>query len=190
MDDIHIPYKGALFHNGQLNGHDAGAKLFVYFAHHLVEVGVFPVHLVDDHHAGFARLFAHGHGLFRSHHRAGNSAYHDQGRVRQRHGSSHFAIKIEKARGVNDVDLDILPLEGRQRGVDGNGALDLFGIVVGGGIAVFHLTDTLDQTGIKKHCLGKGGFPFAAVAENADIADVCCGIVLHGCPPVGSSVVV
>ena len=30
----------------------------------------------------------------------------------------------------------------------------------------------------------------AAVAENADIADVCCGIVLHGCPPVGSSVVV
>ena len=190
MNGVHIAYQLAAFHYGQLNRNYAGTELFVQLIHDLIEVGVFPVHLVDDHHAGFTRLFAHGHGLFRSHHRAGNSAYHDQGRVRQRHGSGHFAIKIEKARGVNDVDLDILPLEGRQRGVDGNGALDLFGIVVGGGIAVFHLTDTLDQTGIKKHCLGKGGFPFAAVAENADIADVCCGIVLHGCPPVGSSVVV
>ncbi|MPM79173.1 hypothetical protein SDC9_126206 [bioreactor metagenome] len=125
------------------------------------------------------RFFAHGHGLFRSDHRAGDSADNDHRAVGKRHRSGYFAVKVEKSRCVDDVDLRVLPLQRRKSDVDGNAAGNLLGIKVGGRCAVFHFAEAVDQTGIKQHSLGQRGLTLAAMPENANITNVFRGVFLH-----------
>lgn len=141
---------------------------------------VFTVHLIDDHHARLVLRFAHCHGLFRTDCRAGDRADHDQRRVAQRHCRRDFAVEIKKAGRIDQVDLGVLPLQGRERHVDGDGALDLFGIEVGGGHVV---RETIDKTCVIEHSLGQGRFAFAAVAEDADVANLIRGVAFHVCSP-------
>ena len=179
VGNVNVTHELAAFHYGQLYGNHAGAELFVYLGHGLGEVGVFAIHLVHDHHAGLAGLFAHVHGLFNAYHGAGYGAHDYKGGIRQGHCGADFAIEIEEAGGIDNVDLGVLPLKGSEGGVDGNGTLDLLRIEVGRGGAVFNLAQALKQACVEEHSFGKGGLAFAAVAEYAYVADVCCGVVFH-----------
>ena len=55
--------------------------------------------------------------------------------------------EVKSTGGVQNVDLVVLVLHGDHRGGDGNITADLFGIVVGDGIAVSVLTHAVDGAG-------------------------------------------
>ena len=63
---INIADERAAFHYRKLYRHDRRAEFRVNVLHHLDEVSVFTIHLIDDHHTGFARFLAHIHGFFRA----------------------------------------------------------------------------------------------------------------------------
>ena len=183
VDDVHETLEVGAFHDGQLDGDHVGAELLVDHGHDLLEGGVLTVHLVDDHHAGHALGLAHGHGLLGAHHGAGDRAHHDQGAVGQERGGGHVAIEVVAARGVDKVDLGVLPLHGLHGHVDGAAALGFFGIEVGDGGAVLHLADTIDEARVKQNGLYESGLSFAGMAENAHVANGFSGIVLHPVSP-------
>ena len=183
VNDIHKAYKITALHDGELNRNHRGTELFVYVSHDLLEVGVFTVHLVDDHDMGLVLFMAHGHSLFCTHHGAGNGAHHDDSAVAEEHGGSYIAIEIVTTRSIDKVDLGVFPLDRKHAHVDGAAALDLFRIKVGSGGSVFNLADTIQKSGIKKHGLCQSGLALASMAENAYVADGICGIVFHSCSP-------
>ena len=172
VGNVNVTHELAAFHYGQLYGNHAGAELFVYLGHGLGEVGVFAIHLVHDHHAGLIGLFAHVHGLFNAYHGAGYGAHDYKGGIRQGHCGADFAIEIEEAGGIDNVDLGVLPLKGSEGGVDGNGTLDLLRIVIANGVAVAGLAHAVDGAGHIKQTLCQSGLAASAVAQQTDIANV------------------
>ena len=177
--NVNIADKRTLLHDGKLNRHHARPKLRVHSFHNLIEIGVLTIHLVHDHHACFAGFLALFHGFFRSHNGAGNSADHDQRGICKRHSRRNLTIEIEEPGCIDDIQLHVFPLKGCKRSVNGDRALYLFRIVVRGRGAVLHPAKALKQAGVEEHGLGKRGFTLAAMAEDTDVADVCCGVIFH-----------
>ena len=180
IQNIDIALENAALDDGELDRHHVVAELFARFIHDLVEVRVFTIHLVNDHHAGlFARL-AHSHRLFGADDRAGNRADHDQRRIAKLHRRGDFAVEIKEARRVDQVDLGVLPLERRDRHVDGDIALQLFGIEVRRRSVV---RETVYKARIVEHGLGQRGLAFAAVSKDTDVANFIRGVKFHLCSP-------
>ena len=180
VDDVDIALENAAFKDRKLDGNDVHTELLVHDLHGLFKVRVLTVHLIDDHHTGLMLFFAHCHGLFRADCRSGNCADNDQCSVTERHRGRDFAVEIEEAGRVDQIDLGILPLQGRKRHVDGNGTLDLFRIKVRRGCIV---RKTIHETCIVQHSLRQGRFAFAAVSEDADVANLIRGVEFHFSSP-------
>ena len=179
IDKINVTYEGALLNDGELNGSDGNAELFGNGFHGLFEVGVFLVHLVDDEHAGHLGLLAHGHGLFGANDGTGNGAAENDGGIGKGHSLVNFAVEIEEAGGVDQIDLGVLPLKGSKSSRNGNMPLGLFGVIVGGGGAILNAAHTIEQAGVVEHSLSEGGLAFAAVTEDTDVANAVSFVVLH-----------
>ena len=168
----------ALAHRQQ-HGNHGGTELIAQLLHNLHVVGVFGVHAVDDEHAAHVVLLGIIPGFFRAHVQAAHSAHHDAGGFHHAEGTHHFADKIEIAGHVDHVDLGVFPFHGRDSRADGNMAFDFFGIIVGGGGAVFHLALAVHMARRVEHGFGQGRFAVAAVADQGDIADVLGFVVCH-----------
>ena len=100
--------------------------------------------------------------------------------------SCHYPVYGEKAArmvAAGEVDLGVLPLHRLHGHVDGAAALGFFGIEVGDGGAVLHLSDTIDEARVKQNGLYESGLSFAGMAENAHVANGFSGIVLHPVSP-------
>ncbi len=84
----------------------------------------------------------------------------------------HLAGEVKVARGIQDVDLHAVIDHRRHGQGDGNLALDLLGVVIANGVAVRRLAQAVGNAGEIQHALHQGGLSAAAVAQQADVANV------------------
>ena len=141
-----------------------------------VVVAVFLVGLGDIDKARHVPLLAVFPDFFKPHGNAVLGGADDDGGVSGPQGLHHLAGKIKGARGVQQVDLAALVLQGGHGGGNRNLPADLLGVIVADGVAVSAGTHALEGTGHEQQALGQGGLAAAAVAQKADVADVLHGI--------------
>ena len=84
----------------------------------------------------------------------------------------HLYGEVDVPRGVDDVDLVVLPVTGRRGGRDGDAALLLLLHPVHGRRAVVHLTDLVVDAGVEQDALGRGGLARVDVGHDPDVADL------------------
>ena len=162
------------------HGHHQGGNLVAVLLPQGVEggvvVAVFLVGLGDIDKARHVPLLAVFPDFFKPHGNAVLGGADDDGGVSGPQGLHHLAGKIKGARGVQQVDLAALVLQGGHGGGNRNLPADLLGVIVADGVAVSAGTHALEGTGHEQQALGQGGLAAAAVAQKADVADVLHGI--------------
>ena len=179
LEDAHHAGELAVFDDRHLDGGDVAAVLVGDGAQRALEVGVLLVHFIDDDHAGGVGLVAHGPGLLRAHVQAGDRAHGDQRALAHVHRAHLLAGEIKVAGNIHQIDLPVLPLQRRHGGGDGDLTLDLFRIVVHGGLAVLHAPLAVDRAGGEQKRLGQRGLADAAVTHDGQVADILGLIIFH-----------
>ena len=169
----------AVLNDRHLDGGDVAAVLLGDGGERLLEVGVLAIHLVDDDHAGGVGLVAHGPGLLRADIQAGDGAHGDDGALAHGQRAGLLTGEIEVSGDIDQIDLGVLPLQRSHGGADGNAALGLFGLEVGGGGAVLNAALAIDRARREQKCLDQSGLAFAAMSDNGKVADVLGLIVFH-----------
>lgn len=151
-----------------------------------VEVRTELVHLVDEADTGdvvLVRLTPHGLGLGLD----ALLAVEDGDRtVEDAERTLHLDREVHVTRGVDDVDLVVVP-EARRRGRrDRDAALLLLRHPVHGGCAVVDFTDLVRDARVEQDALGGRGLAGVDVRHDADVADlVQVGehVLCHRVPP-------
>ena len=110
---------------------------------------------------------------------AAGRVHHDDRSVQHPHRRRDIAGEIGVAGRVEDVDLGVVPFEGRDPQVDRHMALLLIWIVVADGVAVLDAARAGDGLGGEQQRLGERGLPAAAMAEESDIADFIGSVGTH-----------
>ena len=148
--------------------------------HDGVEVGVLLVHAVDEDGAGDAHLAGDLPEALGLDLRTGDGVDDEQRHLGGLHAGDRVADEVGVAGGVDDVDLDAVVHDGREREVDRELALDLLGVVVEGRVTVVDGAEPLRRAGQEEHRLGERGLARTAVADEHDVAD----LVSAGCSQV------
>ena len=130
----------------------------------LVVVDVLSVHLVDDDHARQTIFLAQLPGLLSTDFDAGLAGNDDDRGIRDGDCLFDFTDEIKETGGVQEVDLDVLPLDRNDRGVDGEFTADLFFIVITDGVAVSHFADAARNTCNIGHSLDQTGLATATMS--------------------------
>src|SRR5665647_1208812 len=73
----------------------------------------------------------------------------------------------------------IIPLQWSNCSTDGDLSFNLFWVIIGGGSTVLYSTKAINGSSIEQHRFGQGGFSFATMANNANIAYFVGSIVFH-----------
>ena len=157
---------------GDGDGGDDAAVLLAQRVHHGKEVAVLLIGLGDDEQGGQVRGLG---GLPHTLGADGDAVLggdQDGAGFHRAQGAQGLAHKVKVARAVQDVDLLAAEADGGDGGGDGDLALDLFGVVVAGGVAVGDLALAISGAGYKEHALGQTGLAAVAVAQEGDVANV------------------
>ena len=158
--------------------HDGGVKLrvirvevhhqFQNFVHHALGFGVGTVNFVDandDLVTEFQRLLQNKaglrHGTFDGVHQKQHARNHLQNAL-------HLAGKIGVARGVDDVDLDILVISGGVLGENGDATLTLEVAAVHNAL-IYVLVGT-ENTALLEHFVNEGGLAVIDVRDDRDVS--------------------
>ena len=175
--------KGRLFADRQLERGDAGAETIAQLVERALEAGPFTVELVDEDHAGKVQLGGELPGGVRLDLDALDGADHENRQVSHSECGVHVADEVRVARAVDEVDLVVLPFEGRQRQRQRKVALLFLGIEVAHGRAVFDTSHAGDSAGLVEQSLGQAGLSGSAVSDQCDVADLFRRKALHGTMP-------
>ncbi len=154
------------------------AQLALELLDHVGRVGPRAVHLVDERdprHRIALHLPVHGDRL-RLH--AGHRAEHQHGAVEHAERALDLDREIHVARGVDDVDLVIFPLDGGGRRGDRDALLALELHVVHHRAFTLDLLDHVGAAGVEQDALGQRGLARVDVGRDADVAYVAK--VFHG----------
>ena len=137
-----------------------------------VEVRAQLVHLVDEGDAGdvvLVRLAPHGLGLGLD----ALLAVEDRDRtVEDAQRALDLDREVDVTRGVDDVDLGVVPEGGDRGGRDRDAALLLLLHPVGGGGAVVRLAQLVVDAGVEKDALSRRRLAGVDVRHDADVADL------------------
>ena len=164
----------------QLDDQRGRAQLGLDGVDGVVEVSAELIHLVDEadtRNAVLVSLTPHGLGL-RLH--AFLAIEHGDSTIEHTQGALHLGREVHVARGIDDVDLELVlgvvgltaPEAGGSSGLDGDTTFLLLRHEVHGGGAVVGLADLVVLTGVEQNTLGSGGLAGINVGHDADIADV------------------
>ena len=164
----------------QLHHDRSSAQLLLDGVDGVVEVRAQLVHLVDEadtRNAVLVSLTPHGLGL-RLH--AFLAIEHGDSTIEHTQGALHLGREVHVARGIDDVDLELLllvmgltvPEAGGSSGLNGDAALLLLSHEVHRRGAIVGLADLVVLTGVEQNTLGSGGLAGINVGHDADIADV------------------
>ena len=141
-----------------------------HLVHDLVDPGVGPVDLVHDHDdlvAQLQRLLQHeaglGHGTLGGVHQQQNAVDHLEDAL-------HLAAEVGVARGVHDVDLVVLVVDGSVLGQDGDAALALQ--VAGVHDPVHHGLIFAVDAALLEHFVHQRGLAVVNVGDNRNISDL------------------
>src|SRR5262249_13666989 len=138
----------------------------------LVEGGVLAVHAVDHDHARQLALVHVHPGVLGADLDTGGGVDQQQGGIGGAQTGLLLAPQVNVAGGVEQVDLGALPFHRDDGQGDGGVALDLVGVVVGDGVAVFDAPEAGAGAGVEHHRLHEGGLAGATVGHERDVANV------------------
>ena len=98
---------------------------------------------------------------------------HGNSAIEHAQGALHLNGEVHVTRGVDDVDLVVVPEAGHGSGGNGDAALLFLLHPVGGRTAVVGLSDLAVDTRVEEDALGRGGLTSIDVGHDADVADLC-----------------
>ena len=142
---------------------------------HGLRAGARAVDLVDHDHDGEAGVDGVAQHEARLGHGALEGVHEEQGGVGHTEHALHLAAEVGVARGVDDVDLDALVLDGDVLGQDGDAALAL--LVVGVEDTVLHLLVCPEGVGGPQQLVDEGGLAMVDVGDDGDVSQV---LLQHG----------
>ena len=161
----------------ELEGHETGPELRLQVVDHRAEVGARLVLLVDEDEPRDTAFGALAPGQFGADLHAVDRADHQHRQVGNRQGGVDVAGEVGVTRGIDEVDLVVLPVRGLplergQRERQGHRTFGLFGL------GVTHRRPVLDPPGPREHAgpeeqrLSQRRLAAPAVADDGDIADL------------------
>ena len=164
----------------QLHHDRSSAQLLLDGVDGVVEVRAQLVHLVDEadtRNAVLVSLTPHGLGL-RLH--AFLAIEHGDSTIEHTQGALHLGREVHVARGIDDVDLELLllvmgltvPEAGGSSGLNGDAALLLLSHEVHRRGAIVGLADLVVLTGVEQNTLGGSGLTGIDVSHDADVTDL------------------
>ena len=146
------------------------AQLVLHLLDAIEEVGPHAIELVDERDARHPMPIGLVPDGFALHFDAADGAEDADGAVEDAQAAFDFGGEIDVARGVDQRDADIAPLQRHGGAVDGD-PLGLFeGIEVGGGVAVVDVAGLVLGAAEVENAFGGGGFAGVHVCDDADIA--------------------
>ena len=179
LDDIDISDKLAVLPDRQIERRDFLAIVCDQILDHLMIGHVVDIHIRDPEHSGDIEFLAQIPGLLCSYLHAVLPGDHDHGGVRHTQGLLHLSDEVKISGSVENIDFVFIPLERKDRCIDGNSPL-LFQLVkIRDGVAVCDLPHSGCDTRQITHCFGESGFSCTAVAEQDNVSDLVCGVNLH-----------
>ena len=155
------------------------AKLLLQLVQRGIVIRVFLVNLRNVEHTRHCTLFAALPRLFRADARAGLAGRDDQSRLCNAQRALHFAFKIKEARGIEQVDLAVVPFYGRYRSRNRELAADFFGVEIADRVAVGDFAHAVGRTGDIKQAFDERGLAVAAVTHQTYITDFVYRIIGH-----------
>ena len=164
----------------QLDDQRGRAQLGLDGVDGVVEVSAELIHLVDEadtRNAVLVSLTPHGLGL-RLH--AFLAIEHGDSTIEHTQGALHLGREVHVARGIDDVDLELLllvmgltvPEAGGSSGLNGDAALLLLSHEVHRRGAIVGLADLVVLTGVEQNTLGGSGLTGIDVSHDADVTDL------------------
>ena len=161
----------------------AGAEARVQHGHGGVEIGVFAVNMVDEHGSAKSHVLRFAPQLVVHDLRACHGVDHEQRGLGGLHGRQGVAQEVRLARRVDQVDLEVLVRDGRQRGADGEAAADLFVVVIQVRFPVVRGAHAGRFAGDVEHGLSERGLARAVLAYKHDVSYMFGSGSCHGEPP-------
>ena len=172
LDQVDDTLEATLGTDRQLDRDHVGAEAFLHGPHREIEVRADLVHLVDETDAGHVVLVGLSPHLLGLGLDALLAVEDGDGAIEHAQAALHLDGEVDVSRGVDDVDLVVIPEAGGGRGGDRDPALLLLFHPVHGGGAVVHLTDLVAHTGVVEDALGGRRLAGIDVRHDADIADL------------------
>ena len=118
-------------------------------------------------------------GLLGAHLQAVHGGDEQHRAVHHVQGGGDLAHEVGVPRGVHQVDLGVLPLQGEQGQVGGHPPALLVRVVVRGGGAVVYPPQAVDRAGGEQHRLGQRRLAVTHVRKQPDVADGLGRVDLH-----------
>ena len=162
----------ALGADRQLDRDHAGAEALLHGPNREVEVRADLVHFVDETDAGYVVLVGLSPDLLGLGLDALLAVENGDRAIEHAQAALHLDGEVNVSRGVDDVDLVVIPEARGGGGGDGDTPLLLLLHPVHGGGAVVHLTDLVAHTGVVEDALGSRRLAGIDVRHDADIADL------------------
>ena len=178
----HVDDAGDLM-GGIPDGDDDGGDLVAVLLPQSVEggvvVGIVLVYLGDVDETGHVPVFAVFPCLLKANGDAVLGRANQNGGVGGAERLHDGTGEVERAGGIQQVDLHVVIFQRNDGGGDRNMTADLLGVVIADGVSVGVLADAVDCAGHVKQALSQRGLAAAAVTQQTDIADginsVHCG---------------
>ena len=119
-----------------------------------MEVGILFVHLVDEHDASLRAGFARIPNFFHTYFGAGVGSSYQNSAVDNSEGAEALGHEVEESWGVDNVYFIFFPLDRNYGGKYTHSAFDFVGIEVGDGVAVFDLSESVNDARAIKQSFG------------------------------------
>ena len=191
-DQVHNAGEVVLSADRQLHDERGGTQLLLDGVDRVVEVSAQLVHLVDEadaRNAVLVGLTPYGLGLRLN---AFLAVEDGHGTIEHAQRTLHLGGEVDVARGVDDVDLELLarvvgltvPEAGGRSGLDRDATLLLLRHEVHRRSAIVRLADLVVLTGVVQNTLGGGGLAGIDVRHDADVANliqVAKHVLCHKC---------
>ena len=171
VDEVHDAADLVLGADRDLRGHHVGAEGGLQRLEGAEEVGALAVEHVDEEHPRQVELLGALPQADRVDLGAHDRVDHEDGRFADPQGAERVGDEAGLARGVDEVDLALVPVERAQRRADRHLARLLVGVGIGGRVAIQDRAQPVDGAGLEQQRLVDRGLPAAAMADKGDVPD-------------------
>ena len=170
LDQIHHPLELVFGPDRELDRDRPGPQPGPDLLDHRLEVGPRPVHLVDERQPGNVEAVGLAPDRLRLRLHPGDPAEDHNRPVEHAQRALDLDCEVHVARGVDQMQLVVPPFEAGGRRGDGDAALALLWHPVHLGLAVVHLPDLVDPSGVEQESLADGGLARIDMRDHADVS--------------------
>ena len=181
-DQVDYPGEGLRAAQRDLHRYPAGLERLFHVVYGAEEIGVLPVHLVDEGDARDLELVGPLPDIFGLDLHPGDGGEDDHGPAQCTHAGAGIGNEVAVAGGIDDMHRMVVPFAVVQRGGHRYLSLDFLGLVIQVGRAVIDPSETVGHPRRKKNRLGEGGFAGPAMGDNSNISQFCGVVLCHTTP--------